>query len=247
MKARRDSQTKVVQAMLAKLRKALPETESCLIKNGIIPGDGNARENFDLTKLKPQLWSLSKKLRFDCLELAEIIHTRQGPPLLDRYKPAKEAAEALLTHAKAIGLCVDPIRHKFVMQESYPINEITSAVQKGDVEFFVKLGNYLSELRRKKPRKKEPAIDQDYVFRASVDRFWKPDCDWPGLAYCKNSTRLGFLFTFLETKGYPTRSLKRGIGPKEFDNIRGRLGLKPAKHPFISKIEFLPNGTVRFS
>jgi hypothetical protein len=247
MSARKIHQSDIVQTKLAKLRKALTETTICLIKNGKIPSLGNTPEDFDLTELKPQLLALSKKLKFDCLELAEILHTRQRPPLLGRYKPAKGAAEALLARAKRLVLCADGTTRARVMRDGYAISEIRSAVQTGNVDFFVKFGNYLTESRRKTPRKKEPVLEQDFILRALLDMFWKPAGKWPGLAYCKNSARIEYLLTYLETKGFVTHSLTRRVGPKEIDNIRSRLGLKPAKKPFISKIEVRSNGTDRFS
>lgn len=206
-----------VEANLAKLRNAVPETEKLLYGN--LAGMACcAVAQPDLRALKSHLAKLTATLGFDCFELAKILTC--GVTLPSKSTPIHDAAHSLL-HVE-----LPPE----LQGGRAGLAAITSAVQSGDAEFFIQLGGHLSSLLHpRKPAKGQPIYETaKWSLEFGLGYLWQPHGTWPGLAYCKNSARRDFLN---DCCGHGN------LGKRYFDTLWRRLGLVSAKRPFVSRIK----------
>lgn len=183
----------------------------------------------DVASHKERLSRMTAVFEIDCIELARILACRSTFSLA--LKPVAEAAHWLLQKD------LPP-----TLQNPYGSNAIQEAVKSQNAEFFRALGRAIEDFPKRKPASAKDNLDE---LRSSLCCWWKPCCEWPGLAYCKLAARCDFL-TILEKRGALSYPFTRKISPKNLDGIRKKLGLEPAKSPFISSIKCL-GSSVRFS
>ena len=227
-----DSRQDAVEVKLIRLRKACLATEK-LLYGDLAAALSRAAAMPDLKALKLPLLRLSAVYEMNCQELAQILVCKSKffPP----SKPVDLAIRWLLS--KSLPSELQNPAGRILIQE---------ANESQNIEFFKMLGRTIKDWK-KRVRASETQTDLGGLneLRFILMICWKPSGKWPGLAYCTHTARIEYL-KILERGKVIAFPFNKKISPNNLDLIRSRLGMIPARKPFISSIKQI-GSSLRFS
>lgn len=215
-----------VEVKLLKLRKAAVAVHKLLFGEAV-DSPWRVVIDPDWKALKLPLLRLTAVYGINCEELTKILTKR--PKLIPETTPIQDASTWLIG-----------VKHQLPVQlrRASGIVAIQRAIDTGDTEFFIQLGERLRNLKRLSIKPNTEGLLSRT--RWLIWYWWWPNprWNWPGLAYCKHPAQWQF-FNIMSP------GLSRDLGNNYLDNERRRMGLISARMRFVSTIT-VASGKLRF-